>query len=224
MNPPNTGTALLILVSFVLPGFVAILIKERIYDVRGEESGFDRLLTTAYYSVLVWSVPALVAVLAGLDRGDLEQFFSGRSAPWLTALVAVCVLLVLPAAAAYIAWRWVDSKARDRLLKQLKIGRAHRFPTSWDFAFDSGQDFLLVVTLRDGKRIAGYYGTRSHSGYGTKLRDLFLEERWEIGEDGQTLEGPAPGNLGIWIAAEDIVAVEQYALSDEQREQITESA
>jgi len=80
----------------------------------------------------------------------------------------------------------------------------------------------LVVTLRDGTRIAGYYGTRSHSGYGTKLRDLFLEERWDISDDGRKLEGPAPGNLGVWISAEDIVAVEQYALNDAQRDEIAQ--
>jgi hypothetical protein len=65
----------------VLPGFVAVLLKERIYEVRGEEATFDRLLTTVYYSLLI---------------------------------------------------------------------------------------YLLVVTLRDGARVAGYYGRRSHSGYGTR--------------------------------------------------------
>src|ERR1700741_2334984 len=116
MATPNTGTALLIVASFVLPGFVAILIKERIYDVRGEEAGFDRLLTTAYYSVLIWSVPALIAILAGVQRQELEHFFNGRSPLWLTGLVAICVLLILPAIAAYAAWRWVDSDRRVALL------------------------------------------------------------------------------------------------------------
>jgi uncharacterized protein DUF6338 len=222
MGTVDTGTALLILVGFVLPGFVAVLIKERIYEVRGEESGFDRLLTTAYYSVLVWAIPALAGVIAGVDRGELEKFFSGRSPLWVAALVAASVLLVVPAGAAYGAWRWMNSSARQTLLGGLRIGRAHRFPSSWDWAFDTGQDFFLVVTLRDGTRIAGYYGTRSHSGYGTKLRDLFLEERWDISDDGRELEGPAPGNLGVWISAEDIVAVEQYALNDEQRDEIAQ--
>jgi hypothetical protein len=214
MGTVDTGTALLVLVGFVLPGFVATLIKERIYEVRGEESGFDRLLTTAYYSVLVWAIPALVAVIAGTDRGRLERFFSGRSPLWITALVAASVLLVLPVGAAYGAWRWISSSVRQKLLGRLGIGRAHRFPSSWDWAFDTGQDFLLLATLRDGTRIAGYFGNRSHSGYGTTRRDLFLEERWDISADGRTLEAPAPGNLGVWISADDIVAVELYALND----------
>lgn len=96
-----------------------------------------------------------------------------------------------------------------------------RIATSWDFAFDGEQDLLLVVTLRDGGRVAGYYGPRSHSGYGTNTRDLFLEERWDFTEDGSALAGPAHGSVGFWINAEDIVAIEQYALSDDQQREIT---
>jgi hypothetical protein len=91
----DTGTAVLILAVFVLPGFVAVLIKERIYEVRGEESSFDRLLTSLYYSLLIWAVPGVVAVAAGAGRDDLSQLLDGRSPPWLTVLTALAALLVL---------------------------------------------------------------------------------------------------------------------------------
>jgi hypothetical protein len=128
--------------------------------------------------------------------------------------------LVLPALSALAAWAWVNSGARSRWQRRLGINRVHRVATSWDFAFDSEQDLLLVITLKDGGRVAGYYGRRSHSGYGTKTRDLFLEERWEFTEDGAGLEGAAPGSIGIWVSADEIVAVEHYALTDEQKQQL----
>jgi Family of unknown function (DUF6338) len=194
--PPATGTALLILVAFVLPGFVAVLLKERIYEVRGEESTFDRVLTTAYYSVLVYLLPAIVVgglSAAGLvGRDDLERFFAGEAPLWLTGLVAALVLLVVPAAAALAAWWWVRSARRLGVLDRLGIRRTHRVATSWDYSFDHEQDLLLVVTLRGGERVAGYYGRRSHSGWGTRTRDLFLEERWEFDDAGHELTGPPP--------------------------------
>lgn len=221
---PTTGNALLILLVFVLPGFVAVLLKERIYEVRGEESTFDRLLTTVYYSLLVY-LPLLlvIGVLSAVNAAhqkDLVNFAHGRSPIWLTALIGIAVLLVLPAASALAAAAWVRSDLRLDAQRRLGIRPVHRVQTSWDFAFDSEQDLLLVITLKDGSRVAGYYGPRSHSGYGTKIRDLFLEERWDFTDDGTGLEGPAPGSIGVWVGADEIVAVEHYALTNEQQQQL----
>ncbi len=220
---------MLILVGFVLPGFVAVLLKERLYEVRGEESTFDRFLTTVYYSLLVYLLPGLaLAFLSAfglLDRGDLEQFFGGDSPLWFTGLVAVAILLVLPALAAVAAWTWMNSSARRRLFRWSdRLNPEHRTQTSWDFAFDHEQDLLLVVELEDGSRIAGYYGKRSHSGYGTRTRDLFLEERWDISEDDGSISRPPAErhSVGIWIGADDIRLIDHYAMSDEHKQDIEE--
>jgi hypothetical protein len=81
MTTRATGTALLILVAFVLPGFVAVLLKERLYEVRSEELTFDRLLTTIYYSLLVYLLPALaVASLSALEVIDAATLTSSSEA------------------------------------------------------------------------------------------------------------------------------------------------
>lgn len=229
MTPPETGTALLILVGFVLPGFVAVLLKERLYEVRGEESTFDRLLTTVYYSLLVYLMPAVMVVVLSsfgvLDRSDLEQFSAGRSPLWLMGSIAVMVLLLLPALAAGGAWRWMNSTWRRRFYAwSERLNAEHRTQTSWDFAFNHEQDLLLVVELKDGNRVAGYYGKRSHSGYGTRSRDLFLEERWDISpDDGLVSRPPAERHsVGVWIDAGEIRLVDHYAMSDEHQRDVEE--
>lgn len=221
MTAPETGTALLILVGFVLPGFVAVLLKERLYEVRGEESTFDRLLTTVYYSLLIYLLPALVIGLlnaAGvLDRHDLQQLIEGRSPLWLTRLLAITVLLALPSLAAGLAWRWTTSDLRARLFAaSRKLDPSHLTATSWDYAFDSEKDLLLVVELKDGNRVAGYYGSRSHSGYGSRARDLFLQQRWAISKDDGTIVRPPAGNsnAGVWIAADEIRLIDHYDFDD----------
>lgn len=227
MPTPATGTALLILVAFVLPGFVAVLLKERLYEVRGEESTFDRFLTTVYYSLVIYLLPGLIvavlSVFAILDLSDLEQFFAGESPLWFTGLVALAILLLLPALAAIAAWAWMNSPARHRLFAWSDhLNPEHRTQTSWDFAFDHEQDLLLVVELKDGGRVAGYYGKRSHSGYGTRMRDLFLEERWDISDDDGSIEPPPAErrSVGIWIDADEIRLIDHYAMSDEHKRSI----
>jgi hypothetical protein len=228
---PATGTALLILMAFVLPGFVAVLLKERLYEVRGEESTFDRLLTTVYYSLLVYLLPTFTVVLlasaGALHRSDLERFGEGRAPLWLSGLIAIVVLLVLPMLAALAAWQWMNSASRRRLFASNHLLNAeHRTPTSWDFAFNHEQDLLLVVQLKDGSRTAGYYGKRSHSGFGIGTRDLFLEEQWDIAVDDGSITRPPAGrrSVGIWIAADEIRLIEQYAMSDEHQRDIEERA
>ncbi len=83
---------------------------------------------------------------------------------------------------------------------------------------------LLVARLlapRAGCRRAqraGSPGPRRHRLF--LNRDLFLEERWELSADGTQLERRAPNNLGVYVPAEHIVAVEHYVVSDEQRQEL----
>lgn len=51
---PQTGTALLLIAIFVLPGFVTLLIRERTYRVKDQDSPFERLLNALYFSSIVY--------------------------------------------------------------------------------------------------------------------------------------------------------------------------
>jgi hydrogenase-4 membrane subunit HyfE len=50
----DTGTAILILGVFVLPGFITLTLRERLYIVRGEEAPFERLLSALLYSAVIY--------------------------------------------------------------------------------------------------------------------------------------------------------------------------
>jgi hypothetical protein len=218
---PATGTALLLLVAFVLPGFVAILIKERLYEVAGEQQAFERLLQTLYYSLLVYAVPTVTAVVLGARREDFKSLFEGDADPRLTAVIALAVLILLPLVIAYMGRRWMVSKLRSRVLEQLHVSASHRTPSSWDYVWEDGEPCLVVVKLRSGDSVGGYYGSASHSGYGSRQRDLFLEQRWSVTEGGgATRLEPTDGSLGIWLSADDIVSVERYPVNDAHLDEV----
>lgn len=223
MGSPATGTALLLLVVFVLPGFVTILIKERLYELPEERQAFERLLQTLYYSLLVYAVPVVLAVVLGADRMDFERFLHGESALGGTVGIGLVVLLALPLAIAYCGRRWLISARRLVLLDGLRISSTHRTASSWDFAFEDGEPCLMVATLKTGAVIGGYYGPSSHSGYGTRTRDLFLEERWSVGTDadGQVTQlAPIAKSVGVWLAGDEIVCLARYAVDDAQANEL----
>ncbi len=65
---PETGTALLILAVFVLPGFVTLLLRERMFAVRGEDTQFERLLNALYYSALIYAIVFAAGATSGTPR------------------------------------------------------------------------------------------------------------------------------------------------------------
>lgn len=151
---PATGTALLVLVIFVLPGFIAILVKERIYEVPSEQLPFERLLQTLYYSMLVYSIPVVAAVAAGANRDDFERLLDGESDLRLTVGLGVAVALVLPVGLAYMGRLWMISEYRPRALERMRISTTHRTQSSWDYAWDDGEPCLVVARLKAAKRLA----------------------------------------------------------------------
>jgi hypothetical protein len=107
--PPETGSALLILVAFVLPGFVTLRFNELTHTVRGEESTFDRLLHALYYSAVVYGVVFLGAVLLGFDRQGIERLIREEQSLWKILLLAAVALGGLPFLVSHLGRLWRQS-------------------------------------------------------------------------------------------------------------------
>lgn len=207
---PQTGSALVLLVVFVLPGFITVLLQERTFKSAEDPTPFDRLLRTLYYSVWCFLLLAVVALVFGIDRGDIEALYDRyREDPahlvWRGALAA----LVPPILVANATRLWAGSKAQTRLLTALKINARHEQPTGWDYFFRQRANVYVRVTKPDGSRILGFYGSKSFAAYAKDGRDLFLERVFI--PDKQGWFGPeAPMNRGVWVRTEDAVAIEFY--------------
>src|SRR5919108_5739566 len=106
---PTTGNALLILVAFVLPGFVALLVGERTHLVPRNRTPFELLLMATYYSVVCWGIIALASWPFGLNRADLRRMWQEESLGKLAGL-ALLAILVVPAVVARAARLWSRSQ------------------------------------------------------------------------------------------------------------------
>jgi hypothetical protein len=207
---PETGTALIVLVAFVLPGFVAVLISERTYEVPvRQRSPFELLLLTAYYSALSYVLVALITWPFGLDRGDIKRMYREESIGQLGGL-ALLAIVVVPAAIATVGRTWMRfPHPRIWALKILGIQESHRVATAWDELFRRRRPAMVRAILSDGRVVCGYYGPRSFAGYGEESRDLLLEQRWELDED-HWFHAPIEGSHGVWLPRESVVTLELY--------------
>jgi len=218
---PETGTALLVLVAFVLPGFVALLVGERTHVVPvRNRTPFELLLIATYYSVVCWGIIALASWPFGLDRADLRRMYREESLGKLAGL-ALLAILVVPAIVATAARLWSRSqKVRPRVLRWLRVHEGHSIPTAWDELFRRRRPAMVRAVLSDKRVLGGYYGSNSFPGYGEQRQDLLLEQRWTLDEDNWFV-APAPGSHGLWLSAGNIVSLELY---DPVYEQPTEEA
>jgi hypothetical protein len=206
---PATGTALLVLVAFVLPGFVALLIGERTHVVRRERSPFELLLVATYYSVLSWGIIALASWPFHLNRDDLLRMWREDSLGQLAAL-ALIPILVVPFLVAQVSRMWRRSeRLRPWLLKLLRIHPGHATPAAWDALFSRKQPAMVRAILTDKRVVGGFYGSNSFAGYSEEGQDLLLEDSWILDEDDWFVE-PAPKTSGVWLASGSIVALELY--------------
>jgi hypothetical protein len=182
----DTGTAILILGVFVLPGFITLIFRERLYVVRGQETPFERLLSALFYSALIYGGLLLVAHRCGFQKSDIVEFHGGKKPLGDDLLVAGGVFLAFPAVIAVVGSLWTASKrVRPGLLKLVGSSEAHSITSGWNELFSKQGASLIRATLSDGRVVGGFYDEPSLAGYTEQTQDLYINERWELDEEGK---------------------------------------
>jgi len=217
--PPATGTALLILVAFVLPGFATVLIKERTHEAWHDTSQLERVLQTAYYSLWSYVLLAAFAALIGFGREDADQLLRDHEDTPADLVGRAAIAILAPSFIIANASRvWEDLGWRDKLYTRVGINARHRVPTAWDHFFAGRSRAMVLATLKDGRVVGGYYGRGgSFAAYAKDGRDLYLEQRWVLNDD-NWFERPANDTTGVWLPTEEVVSIELYAVNDDDDE------
>ena len=208
---PETGTALLLLVAFVLPGFVTLIAREATYVVRDATTPFERLLLSLSYSVRIYGVLILLAFVLGEKSSDIAAYYHGRRGLGGYIVLGALALGVLPLMTSECGRWWNSStRLRPRLVRILRISQSHGTRSGWDQFFGSNTPALVRVTLDDGRVVGGYFGSDSLAAYSEHSQDLFLEERWELDDATGWFIRPAPASLGLWLPHNHVVSLEVY--------------
>jgi len=198
------------LAAFVLPGFVTLQLNERTHTLRRAADAYERTMQALYYSVYVYAGLLLTAVVAQLDADELERHLrTERDLPVMLG-VALLALLVLPALIS-ITGRLGHGSTNFRpwVLRLLGVNPNHEIVSGWDFFFKSGRPAMVLVYLKDGGRIGGYYGRESFAGYSEHKGGLLLEQQWRLDDD-DWFSHPVNPSMGVWIPEESVARVEFY--------------
>lgn len=210
---PQTGTAVLVLFVFVLPGFATTLLRDRLFLIRAAATDLERVLVSLAYSATIFGVTsALVAAtgpLTGFSNKSISTLWTGQSPFAVYVGLAAWGLLIAPYLIAIADFRWHNSPRRAAILTELGVDPAHSTRSGWDHWFQQRRRCLVIVTLNDGTKTAGLFDSKSMAGYTRDGQDLFLEQRYAL-DDNDWFVGAVEGDYGVWLPSSQIAGLEFY--------------
>jgi hypothetical protein len=182
---------------FALPGFISLQVWSLIVPTN-ERALKDAIPEAIAFGVLnaVVSAPLLLA----LSPKNIWSLYG----------LLVVTLVALPA-----LWPFALKQilrllsAYDLILKQARNG--------WDAAFLRREPLFVIVHLKDGRRIGGFYGYQSFAGVYPASGHLYLETLWSLDSDGKFV-APVPDSRGIVLRPDDYHFVELLRVPEEQND------
>lgn len=186
--PELTISNLLLFAAFVVPGAVSLQVY-RLKVSLPDQGLKDNLLEAVVFSIVNF---ALLWFLIGYATEE-ENI---RDNPLLCYSILLLSFFVVP-----IVWPFV----LVAILRQMEKLRwiQPRAKTGWDHFFNNlQQGCYIIAQLNDGSYIGGRFGTASHASGYPNPGNLFIEELWEVGEDG-SFTGVVLQGQGVILRATD---------------------
>lgn len=188
---------LILFLGFVIPGFIAIKTYELLSPRLSADSSKQVIDAVAYssinYAILLWPIY------------EIERHGIQASHPKIYVLFWVFALLMAPILCAFFYWRLRKTQLFQSTLP-------HPVGHPWDYVFSKRKPYWVIITLKDGSKLAGRYDSRSFASSGIACGQLYLEESWMLNEDGG-LERMRRNSAGILVLATDMVSVEFFNMT-----------
>jgi hypothetical protein len=184
-------------VAFVIPGFISIKAYELIIPSERKNSS-DQLIDAVTYSCINYAL-LLWPILS------IESSLFSTAHPTMYKLFYCAVLFVFPILWVLI-WRWM--RTHDFFQKNAP----HPTSKPWDFVFAQRQSYWVIITLKNGNKVAGKYSANSFTSSAPAKEQIYLESAWVLNEDGG-FERERDNSAGILILGDEISTLELFKYS-----------
>lgn len=189
---------LILFILFVIPGFVCIKTYGLIAPSEKVKSS-ETIVDAIAYSCINYSIALpFIFIAESTLKKDYELFYY---------VIYVCIILLLPIA---IAFSWYKIRNTEPIKKRAH----HPIGKPWDYVFSKREWYWTIVTLKDGSKVAGKYGSKSFSSSNPESEQIYLEEAWLLNSDGG-FERPTSQTKGIIIVS-DIQTVELFEYNSKE--------
>lgn len=161
---------LLLFFLLIFPGLVSMHVYRWFFPAK-DIDWKTALIEALFYGVLNFglSLPILIPI-------HRNNFYIDHVTLYVISMMVVIV--VLP-----VAWPillYFISKQKN-WMQYIQLP----FPTSWDYYFGKRRKCFVLVHLKNGKKIAGYFGSSSYATSFPRQGDLYLEKVIKVDKNGK---------------------------------------
>ena len=190
---------LVLFIAFVIPGFISIKAYQ-LFSPMVEPPASEQLIDAIAYSCINYALFILPIWLVETSNLKEMHFI-------LYYLFYLIVLLIAPIGLAVI-WRFLRTK--NLFLSNI----LHPDKRSWDFLFSQRKFYWAKVVLKNGNIIGGLYAELSNASSFPEAEQIYLQETWVIGEDGEFLR-KKERTAGVIILSDEISHIELRVYENE---------
>lgn len=202
--PPQGFNSLLILIGFLIPGFVWSTVLSSLVPRRARAPQLRYLefiaLSCVNHGLWCWLLLLI-----------LRQSFVAAH-PYWTAGFLFGIIFLSPVGLGLVTVWMRQMRAAARFLERLGFRTLQPEPTAWDWHFSRGKPYWVLVTLKDGSRVYGLYGLGSFAGDDPNERDLYLETQFRPTDTGEW--APMEDSGGVLIKGHEIAVIEFRKLTE----------
>lgn len=187
--------------AFLVPGFilhstVAMLIPQKERDLN---LSLLRFLVLSSMNYAIWSW--LIYLIFHLE------FFNQH--PFRSATAWGCIILISPIVIGLLIGHFSQKEFFRKILQRIGLNPIHTIPTGWDYKFSKTKEpSWVIITLKNGSKIAGLYGTQSFASSDTKERDIYIQQVFQLSV-GQAWNAVQRSD-GILISKDQISSIEFF--------------
>ncbi|WP_341767926.1 DUF6338 family protein [Citrobacter portucalensis] len=183
---------LFLFVLFIMPGFISMRVY-RLFHPSADSDTSKVLIDVVSYSCINFSILLIPIYLIEINNVFISH-------PVLYYLFYIFVLIIAPVLLPIIL-------LKIRSCEKVKQVLPHPIGRSWDYFFSTRQCCWVLVTLKNGKKYGGYYGSQSFASNSPEPEQIYLEKHWALDDDGD-FDHELTDTLGIIILTNEIESVE----------------
>jgi hypothetical protein len=196
---PTSIQAVVVIVLFLMPGFIASRILSYMYPSAAAASDTRLILNAVALSFVNYACLSWLLYLSWKDNWfDKTLVFIG---------VLLLSVLIFPILLSLGIIKIAETPS-VRTFREA-FGLPHPVPKAWDYFFRRRIPCWVIATLKSGRVVGGLYNTNSFASSYPSAEDLYLEQMCDMTPEGQMMR-LTPLNVGAIMKRDDVELLEFF--------------